>query len=616
MRIKSTLIGLILVNIIFVLNFSAYGSEISVQAVVERQDAFVGEAIPMQIQVNGHNSPDKPDLSNIADFTVQFRGGQQNSNTSISNINGKWSRITKHGFIFNYLLTPKRAGQLIFPPVSLTLDGKSYTTRPLTISAKQPEETDDFKLRLNLSQDKCYVGEPITLTTTWYIGKDVKKFEFILPLLDDTRFEVINPIPGPQGINSQDEFEIPLGDATAIARRSKGHLDGNSYTTLSFQQTVVPRQNGEFALPQATVACLALSGYSRQRQRNRSGPFGNDDFFNDFFNQGTQKIYETVITPSNQPRLTVAPLPEAGRPENFNGPVGEFTISAQAAPTHVNVGDPITLTLTVSGSWVNRVKLPDLHHLAETGFKIPKEISPGEIKGQSKIFIQTIRAGNDQVKEIPAIYFNYFNPRTKKYETARTSPITLSVQPTRIITARDAEGGAQVMKRKIKSIEAGINFNYDDATVLVSQGVKQTSSISTWLILAAPPGFFAVLFLSTFLIRRRKKDPASLRAQKAFAELNNGLSSLEDRGEMIGLAMALKTYLGYKLRRPPGALTFRDVEHLLRKKGLDFETLKTLEGIFDQCEACRYSGVTTAGEELHHLIQQTRAVAEKLEEKL
>ncbi|MCD6389751.1 MAG: protein BatD [Desulfobulbaceae bacterium] len=616
MQIKSTLIGLILVNIILVLNFSAYGSEISVEMVVERQDAFVGEAIPMQIQVNGHNSPDKPSLSNIADFTVQFRGGRQNSSTSITNINGKWSRISKHGFIFNYILTPKRAGQLIFPPVSLTLDGKVYTTRPLTISAKEPEETDDFKLRLNLSQGKCYVGEPVTLTTTWYIGKDVKKFEFILPLLDDPRFEVVNSIPAPQGINSQDEFEITLGDATVIARRSKGQLDGKSYTTLIFQQIVIPRQNGDLTLPQATVGCLALSGYSRQRQRNRSGSFGKNDFFNDFFNQGAQKIYETVITPSNKPRLTVAPLPEAGRPENFNGPVGEFTISAQAAPTQVNVGDPITLTLTVTGPLVNKVKLPDLHHLGETGFKIPEEISPGESTGQSKTFIQTIRARNDQVREIPAIHLSYFNPRTKKYETARSSAITLSVQPTRIITAQDAEGAAQVMKRKIKSIEAGINFNYDDATVLVSQEAKQTSSVSTWLILAAPPGCFAVLFLSSFLMRRRKKNPAALRAQQAFAEFNKELSSLEGSGEMTGLAMAIKTCLGHKLRRPPGALTFLDVEPLLRKRGLDSETLKTLEGIFDQCEACQYSGGTMAGEELHRLIQQTRAVAEKLEEKL
>ncbi|MEA3547451.1 MAG: BatD family protein [Thermodesulfobacteriota bacterium] len=616
MRIKSTLICLILLNIILVLNLSAYGSEISVEAVVERQDAFVGEAIPMQIQVNGHESPDKPDVSNIADFTVQFRGGRQNSSTSITNINGKWSRISKHGFIFNYLLTPKRAGQLTFPPVSLTLDGIVYTSRPLTIYAKKPEETDDFKLRLNLSQDKCYVGEPVTLTTTWYIGKDVKKFEFILPLLDDTRFEVVNPIPASQGINSQDEFEITLGDATVIGRRSKGRLDGKSYTTLSFQQIVIPRQNGDLTLPQATVGCLALSGYSRQRQRNRSGPFANDDFFNDFFNQGAQKTYETVITPSNQPRLTVSPLPEAGRPENFNGPVGEFTISAQAAPTQVNVGDPITLTLTVSGPLANRVKLPNLHHLAETGFKIPEEISPGESTGQNEIFIQTIRARNDQVTEIPAIHLSYFNPRTKKYETASSSAIALSVQSTRIITAQDAEGGAHVMKRKIKSIEDGINFNYDDATVLVSQGARQTSSISTWLILTAPPGFFAVLFLSTFLMRRRKKDPAALRAQQAFTELNNKLSSLEDSGKMIGLAMALKTYLGHKLRRPPGALTFRDVEHILRKRNLDSETLKTLKEILDQREACRYSGGTTAGEESHRLIQQTRAVAVKLEEKL
>ena len=606
-------IALILAVFFLLPAFSAVGAEINVHAVLERQDAFVGEAVSMQIQVDGHNSPPEPDLSTIAEFTVTFRGGQQNSSTSITSINGKWSKVSRHGYIFNYLLTPKRAGQLTVPPINLSIDGKIYTTRPLALFAREPEETDDFKLRLHLNQQKCYVGEPVTLTTTWYIGKDVRNFEFSQPLLDDPRFEVV-PSPTSQATGQQDEFEISLGDSSVIGRRSRGELDGHSYTTLTFEQIVIPRQSGELTIPKATVACQALSGYSQSR-RNFPGPFGNEAFFDDFFNQGRQKVYKTVITPSNEPRLTVMELPETGRPDNFNGPVGEFTITAQAAPTEVNVGDPITLTISVNGSFVDRVKLPDLAHLADKGFKIPEENSPGESHGPTKTFVQTIRAANDRISEIPAIHFSYFNPRANKYETAVTTPIDLSVRPTRIITASDAEGGSQVVKSKIKSLEEGINFNYDDSSVLVSHKTGTAFSSSVRLVLAAPPAFFMFLFLST-LLRRRKKDPETIMARKAFSELDKTLSALAEQGEITTLAMAFQTYLGRKLQRPPGALTFMDVEHLLKKMGVDRDTLITLEEIFNQCEEHRYSGGTTPGETLRGLIQKIRTVAEQLEKKL
>ena len=53
---------------------------------------------------------------------------------------------------------------------------------------------------------------------------------------------------------------------------------------------------------------------------------------------------------SSQPlKLTVLPLPEEGKPSGFYGLVGQYTISASATPTKVNVGDPITLTVKVGG---------------------------------------------------------------------------------------------------------------------------------------------------------------------------------------------------------------------------------------------------------------------------
>ncbi len=57
-----------------------------------------------------------------------------------------------------------------------------------------------------------------------------------------------------------------------------------------------------------------------------------------------------------------------------------------------------------------------------------------------KEFSQTFRALSANVTQIPPIELNYFNPRSRTYEVARTDPIPLTVHGTRVVTARDAEG--------------------------------------------------------------------------------------------------------------------------------------------------------------------------------
>lgn len=599
---------------IFCLPINGHAAEITVQAAVERQEAYVGEPIAMQIQIKGHDAPLEPDLSLITDFTIRFRGGQQNSSTSITNINGQWSKISSQGYIFNYTIIPRKAGNLTFPAIGVILDNKTYQTRPFSIHARKPVETDDFKLRLHLSQDQAYVGEPVVMTTTWYIGKEVKGFDYSLPILDDPRFEVVSRVPP---TISQNDFEIPLGKSSVTARRGQDMFEGQSYTTLSFEHTLIPRQPGEHTLAQATVSCQAMSGFDRSRQRGRS-PFGNDDLFNSFFNQGVRKTYRTVITPSNEPSIIVLPLPVHGQPSSFSGLVGNYTLLARAEPVDVNVGDPITLTLSVSGPFVNAVQLPSLAHLSAAGFRIPEEISPGEMDGESMIFTQTIRATHDKMNEIPAVELSFFNPRSKKYETARSNPIAISVQPTRIITAQDAVGGeVQQIKTKLQAREEGINFNYDDPTVLTNRAPEQSFSDTSWLLLlVGPPASFLVLLGTTTFIGRRHRDPQAMQARKAFGQLKKMLNSAPVDSGVSAIALALKTYLGHKLRRPAGAITFLDVEPQLAASGVGQQTLQKLGEILEHCEAYQYTGGAGYQDDLSTLKTDILDVSRQLEDVL
>jgi hypothetical protein len=49
------------------------------------------------------------------------------------------------------------------------------------------------------------------------------------------------------------------------------------------------------------------------------------------------------------PRPDVQPLPEQGKPSDFSGAVGHFTLEVRAAPLDVTAGDPVTLTYTLRG---------------------------------------------------------------------------------------------------------------------------------------------------------------------------------------------------------------------------------------------------------------------------
>ena len=603
--------------------FIANAQQFNVQAAIEKNQVFVGESFVFQIQIEGSDSPDKPDVSGIADFTVQELGGQQNSSQSMTIINGQVNQVVKRGYIFSYRLTPQREGRLTIPSISVSADGKSMATRPIMIRATPPTETEDFKLRMSLSERKAYVGQPVTLTTTWYVGKDVREFSFNVPALDDGRFEVAgsDPVVDP---NRRDRYiRIPLGDGQIIGEKGQGSLDGKDYLTVRFKRTLIPKQAGNIALPKAVVKCQALKGYSRNRRR---GSF--DDFFGgDFFGMGRRAVYETVLVPSNRPVLRVLELPATGRPAGFSGLVGKYEIAAGATPSEMNVGDPITLSVKISGPpYLGNVQLPPLatQNRLNRDFKIPQERAPGTVKRGAKVFTQTIRARHSEIERIPPIEFSYFDPESGRYQRAETEAIPISVASAKIVTARDAEGlaiGGSV-QTELESLEGGIAANYEDFDALERQAYGPAAWLSSpgWVsLIFLPPLTYGGLLAFVVFGRRRDSDPALRLARQAFRALSKDLKAAgkipaeNAAGQDAALLQALRHYLGDRLGLSPGALTFADVEQRLAAREVDPELIKTLNNLFGRCEAGRYAGGALGGQTGTETANQVREAAEKLE---
>ena len=606
--------------------------ELRARAAVRSQQVYLGQHFLLQVQIEGTDSPDPVDMRVLEkDFVVSEAGGGSTNSTSVSIVNGRMTQSVRRGYNLNYRLAARRAGQLQIPPLSISADGQSTTTQPVALRVLPPQENSDFRLRLGLSESRAFVGQPVVLTVDWFIGRDIGEYGFSMPLLADARFEISDP-PIPPSARAPDELVgIQLGDRRAQGWTYQGELDGRSCTVLRFQKVLVARQAGSYELPSATVTFAAVQGGGQQRR----GMF--DDFFGmsllDPF--GGRRAMETLAIPSNRPRLEVRSLPAEGRPTRFNGWIGQFELEASASPTAVEVGEPVTLTMTVRGAQLlPSVAFPalDIQPSMARNFKVPQEMGVGELNGDVRTFTQTVRARHEAVSAIPPVELPYFDPRRGEYFTARSEPIPITVEPSRIVTAEDIEGGGSGGPRQlaVESAETGLGHSYTDADALRAPSGPWTP----WLrplgppplamaLIAVPP----ILWCAVMAVRVGRRAPGIFRLpargprarwRRAIAKLRTEAPLGEDGA--AALLAALREYLGALLEGSESiarAWTFGDVAARLEDQDgrrISADALDALRSVFERCEASRYAGgVDMDASWLETLISDAEATAARIE---
>ncbi len=596
---------------------TAFAQQISVQAAIGQQDAYVGEPVDFQVQITGSSNPSKPNLSVLKkDFVVKPNGGGPQRSSSVTIINGKMTKIVKNDYIFAYTLTAKRVGTFVIPSISVNIDGRQYRTRNLSLTAKKPAETDDFKLKLSLSKKRCYVGEPIVLNITWYLNKDVRSFDMTLPILDNLDLFFAEPHVDTSGGGY---INLPLDGKNVIAKQAHGRLNGKDYTTISFSKIIIPKKSGKVSIEPAQIMCESLIGYRPGSNSSR------DPFFADFSPFGSRRraVYKRVVVPSNGLNLEVLPLPTVGRPADFAGHIGEYRIATDASPVDVSVGDPITLRIQLSGpEYLDHVPAPDILHQANLihDFKVPAEMGDGEITRGGKLFTQTIRALNSDVTEIPAIELPYFDTKTGKYRIAKSSPIPIKVKFSKVVTVADAEGSTVVTTKNGSAVESwsrGIAHNYEGDDLLNNENYGLSlQAIPKYLIILiiVPPVIFLIFTIVLVVGHYRDNHSPAIRAKKAFSILVKFIKSTGNNLTSQLLLSSLQAYLASRLNSDHAVLTFADVSELLAGSGVNDELLDELKKIFSECEAAHFGGGME--EDLSVLSKRVIAFARSLEKEL
>jgi len=553
-----------------------------------QKDIYVGESFTYHVIIDGENNPGQVDLAPLAKYNPRSAGNRDVSQTSISKKKKKTTKNVVKRYVMSYSLVSNQTGQIEIElsPVKVTVAGKSYQTNPVSVNILKPGTTDQLDLEVTLSEQQCYVGQPVLMTIKFYFSADISDPQFNIPVFNSDSFYFENP-----DILDQQTKEFDLGSGTTVlVSQHQVAYKGKQSNVLILRKILIPKISGQLQIAPAVVSTDVVVGQSRSRDR----------FFGGFFNPSKQ--YKRFMVSSKPLTLTVLPLPEQGKPDGFYGLVGRYTISASAKPTtDVYMGDPITLTIKIGGSkYLKPIHWPKLEQIPElaANFKMPSQKATPTIVDSFKIFTQTIRPDNNQANVIPSIPLAYFDPDTGSYSVAETKPINLDLKPSKRLTAADIEGkDFAPINKEVEAIKKGLSANYEGSDVLENMSFSPATALITPAyapIWAVPLCILILSSVTKFLTHTSYEKVAAKRhrqaCSKAIAQFKKTITmDSSQRNEQVALIM--KQYIGDRFDKIAGSLTGNDCYETIVNATEETEMADKYRQTIEHCESARYGSI-------------------------
>jgi hypothetical protein len=379
---------------------------------------------------------------------------------------------------------------------------------------------------------------------------------------------------------------------TALLRepeRSEKLIDGQAFVLFTWRSALLVVKPGTFKL----AAAVPLTVKIRTRPRRESAlddQFG-DPFWQNFFGASVRKDINVESPPQE---LKVLELPAEGRPADFHGAVGTFAIESDVSPVKADVGDPLTLRMRVVGSGnFDRVDSPMLDHVEQWKTYPPKSTfnssDPFGHKGE-KIFEQPLVASKPGVQTLPALTFSYFDPNTRRYQTAHSPPLEVSIAPSLAdSTMTAAQLAANAASASADKTAPGLMSDHAAAEMAMSSLVPPYLQPG----FLALPSLLALAFAGGWMGARRRRIPAeplAARNRVASKATKRALAQMEAAARTNNPALffdsaraALQQTLAARWQLAPDEVTAAEVQ--VRLSG-DSD----IQQVFALADESKYSG--------------------------
>ena len=546
----------------------------SFSAALDRDTLTLGETATLSLTFDGGGQSRTVPTPHVPGLQIVQTGTSQ----SMSIVNGAMSSTQT----VTFSVTAQREGEFTIPPLAAEVNGKTVSSAPLKLtvvkaSAPAADAVNSGNelgfMRLNFHPATLYLGQTAVARLEIYLRDDVQNYG---------NFQLTSSVT--EGFSTGKIAEI-------ASQRRSARVGNHNYTVLSLAVPLTVVRSGPLNLGPFT-ASLVVALAAR----------GGDPFFRQFFNQTEQK---QLTLASEAVTLDARPLPKQNQPANFNGAVGQFTLTANAGPTNVIVGDPITVRVQISGQGaLDSVTLPPQE--AWRNFKTYPTTSKVEITDSYgfqgvKTFEQILSPQSADVRELPALAFSFFNPDDGQYHTLTQPAVPLTIKP----------AGAT----PLPTMAANKNAAADNQTTQDLLPLRENSGTLTApsAPLIAQPSFLALqtvpvlAFLAALVWRRRADCLANnprLRRQQAVAKLLQGglvdlrkLAAANQADEFFALLFRLlQEQLGERLDCPATAITENVLEVHPALRAAAPGTLEGLRELFLLCNQARYAPVRGSAE--------------------
>jgi hypothetical protein len=414
----------------------AHADSPSITAVLNSSEAAVGETVQLEIRISGARSADAPE--EIVADGLEIRRTGTSQRIEMNNLN-----LTS-SVVYDYTVMPLRAGRFTIPPQTIRTGNSSLRTPALTLNvadspgrpsgpSSPPGSSGSSGARPGrgtqaAGANNLVFAELIVPSKTAYVGETVP-VQIRMGFDPRVRPRLVEPpeITG-QGFTAQKLQQS--GENTET-------IGGRLYDVVTFKTAIAAARAGKFEIGpvKAKAQIFVPRRQSAPRARGRSpfdlfdldDPFSDPFFSNPFSQFGERREVEIKSEPV---ALEVKSLPP-NAPPSFSGAIGTFTMTTEAKPKTVQVGDPITVTTTISGRGnFDRVNAPVIEdergwHKYPPSSKFKQDDEVG-ISG-TKTF-EMVLSPNENKQGLPMLAFSYFDPVKGQYMTLHSEGIPITVQ--------------------------------------------------------------------------------------------------------------------------------------------------------------------------------------------
>jgi hypothetical protein len=577
----------------------AFADSPSATAVLSNSEAAVGETVQLQIRVTGARSADAPEKIAVDGLQIYRTGTSQHFEMNNFNVTSS--------VIYDYTILAMKAGTFKIPPQTIRLGGNAVHTPELTLNVAdspgrssssrsnrdaQPESANQLVFaELVVPKKVAFVGEMVPAEIR--LGFDPRAH----PELAD------GPEIAGQGFTTQKLQQ---------AQQNLETINGRTYDVITFKTAIAATRAGRFEIGPVKAKARVSVPRRQTTQRSRSRPFDlfnlDDPFSDPFFADPFGRLAERreVEMESEPATFDVKPLPPDA-PPNFSGAVGNFAVTTEAKPKRVQVGDPITVTSTVSGRGnFDRVNAPALEddqgwHKYPSSSKFKQDDEVG-ISG-AKTF-ETVISPNEKKQALPPLVFSYFDPVKEKYVTLRSDATPISV-----------EGGAAPAPAVVASQPGAATLATAAASAkpspkpqdILYQLTERPKAAQSFTPLYAQPLFWTAQFVPLFALlgliswkatqaRRENREAQRIaalqhEAAELMRKLRRGDSSPQEYFSQASRAVRVKTALARNI--DPNAV---DAETAATAFDLDENERTQLRRLFERSDELRYSGAHNGAE--------------------